>query len=354
MAMNSYLKNISNDISSIYQDVDVLRTSAKEETDNNIITDNIVSDSIKALNDGITTLQTSTSESISTLSGDMITLQRDTSALVSNIYPAINSELIKKHDKITSSSSITCNIIHLNDLKIGTSWLKNDLAVMNNTINNKQSILNNASNIVYNNASSIISEVINFTKAPTMDTAGAILTDISIVNKKYIDDKYQMVNIRLDDYFNRNDYSIRGIHTINRENFDLFNTFITRETKALATFKFTPKNANSRLNCMFNVVYDYSHNTSGTGADQIRSYAAVYQNGIKLITSFQQIQRYVNGPGGGTRSGCLFPLHWSVRPNVINSSEITISIFIRNDGDDHISFNSSNDNALFECTEIRG
>ena len=105
---------------------------------------------------------------------------------------------------------------------------------------------------------------------------------------------------------------------------------------------------------MFNAVYDYSYSSSGVGADQIRSYAEMFQGGIMIFRCFQQIQRFVNGSGGGTRSGCLFPLHWSVRPKLISGAEIRVDIYIRNDGNDYIKMDPNNDNAFFTCTERLG
>ena len=199
-----------------------------------------------------------------------------------------------------------------------------------------------------------ITNINDYIENPYIDTTDKILNDLSIVNKLYIDQKFQQLTNQLFNYLNNNDFSILGVHTKNKETFTLFNTIVTSGTQKIASLKFTPKNSNSRLNCMYNVVYDYTFNSLGTGTDQIRSYAEVFQNGVMLFRCFQQIQRFRDGGGGGTRSGCLFPLFWSVRRNVIDASEITIDIYIRNDGNDSLKMDTNNDNAIFTCTEILG
>jgi len=187
---------------------------------------------------------------------------------------------------------------------------------------------------------------------PSFDPAGKLLNDYSIVNKLYIDKKFQQLYNTLDNYSNNTNFSIKGVHSMNRELFDSFITVIyARTTKILASFRFVPRNAQSRLNCMFNAVYDIS---PGAGFDDVRSYAEVFQNGVMIHRCYQQIQRFVNVGGGGTCSGCIFPLYWDVRPELINGDEIRVDIYIRNDADDNIKINDHNDNAFFTCTEILG
>jgi len=101
---------------------------------------------------------------------------------------------------------------------------------------------------------------------------------------------------------------------------------------------------------MFNAVYDIS---PGAGFDEVRSYAEIFQNGVMIFRCYQQIQRFVDAAGGGTRSGCIFPLFWNVRPGLISADEIRVDIYIRNDADDNVKYNH-NDNEFFTCTEILG
>ena len=68
----------------------------------------------------------------------------------------------------------------------------------------------------------------------------------------------------------------------------------------------------------------------------MRSYAKVYQKGVLKYHCNQPIQYFVGGSGGGTRSGVIFPLQFSVKPNILNGHEITIEIYIRNNCDDAI------------------
>ena len=85
----------------------------------------------------------------------------------------------------------------------------------------------------------------------------------------------------------------------------------------------------------------------------MRSYARVYQEGVLKYQSYQPIQYFVGGVGGGTRSGVIFPLQFSVKPSLLNSKEITIEIWVRNDCDDPQQVERT-EGTWFTCNEIKG
>ena len=187
---------------------------------------------------------------------------------------------------------------------------------------------------------------------PSFDSAGKLLTDFSIVNKLYIDQKVQQLWNSIYDYHNNSDFTIKGVHTVDLTSFDSFTTAIGGySTVKIASFRYTPKNAYSRHNCFFNTPYRFPSG-GAAGFDEMRSYARVYQQGILMYQSYQPIQYFVGGSGGGTRSGVIFPLQFSVKPNILKGHEITIEIYIRNDCDDPIQVERT-EGTWFTCNEIR-
>jgi len=90
----------------------------------------------------------------------------------------------------------------------------------------------------------------------------------------------------------------------------------------------------------FNTPYRFPAGNA-SGADEIRSYAGVYQDGTMKYQSYQPIQYFVGATGGGTRSGVIFPLQFSVKPHLLDGKEITTEIYIRNDSDDTVQVEST-------------
>ena len=219
------------------------------------------------------------------------------------------------------------------------------------------SISDLASSSVSLNSPSTFSEVITFSKYPQIViSGGAILSDFSVVPKKYMDDINTSLSQRMDGVFNITDVSIKGIHTRDREDFEFLTTSIPANSIInFCNLSFSSINNYSRLNCIFNIAYRFTNSASG-GADSIRSYAQVWQNNVMLYQSYQPVQYFNNTAGGGSRSNNIFPLHWTVRQGVIGSAGngvITIKMFLRNDSDDPMQV-ENNDGAWFQCTEIRG
>ena len=83
--------------------------------------------SISQTETDISALQQTTNESLVSLSSDISTLESDTGALIST-----------KENKLSILSQLSVNTIKLNDMKLGDKWLKIQLLVMNDAINNKQ------------------------------------------------------------------------------------------------------------------------------------------------------------------------------------------------------------------------
>ena len=70
----------------------------------------------------------------------------------------------------------------------------------------------------------------------------------------------------------------------------------------------------------FNTPYRFPAGNA-TGFDEMRSYARVYQEGVLKYQSYQPMQYFIGGSGGGTKSGVIFPLQFSVKPNILNGRE---------------------------------
>ena len=189
--------------------------------------------------------------------------------------------------------------------------------------------------------------------SPSIDLANKVLTEVSIVNKLYIDQKAQQLWDALNSYHTITDFSLKGIHTIDFSSFDAFTITIgAYSTVKIASLRYSPRNSNSRHNCFFNTPYRFPSGLAN-GSDAARSYAKIYQEGVLKYQSFQSIQYWVGHPGGGSRSGVIFPLQFSVKPRLLNSKEITIEIWIRNDCDDPIQVEST-EGTWFTCNEIKG
>ena len=120
----------------------------------------------------------------------------------------------------------------------------------------------------------------------------------------------------------------------------------------LCTFKFTPRNTESRLSFKYNCNYRFSGLPPG-GNDHCRTHADVYQGGVLKYSSAIIYQYWVGTVGGGTRSGTVMPLNWTVRNGVLGSTIITVVIYFDNTTDNPMVV-QDNDSAWFECTEIRG
>ena len=213
-----------------------------------------------------------------------------------------------KQNKITESTEIVCSTITCNDVIISGVPLTSDLSLMKETTNN--------------------------------------------VSRK-VESLEGYVQETVIEMFEAHDFSMVGIHTIDRENFTTFITAIPANINTnFCSFKFIPKHKNSRFNCKFNCTYRFS-GVSPAGSDISVSYCQIFQGGAMIYQSAGNTQMWMSSLGGGTRSGVMFPLNWTIRPRLYNViSEITVLIYINNASDDPIAV-SANDSAFFECTEIR-
>jgi hypothetical protein len=111
----------------------------------------------------------------------------------------------------------------------------------------------------------------------------------------------------------------------------------------IATASFTPLSSSSYLWIEFSATYDYNN---GTAADEFA--ANIEVGGTEIINVFQ---KFVNGSGGGTRSGVLFPL--SGRYTNTGTSTLTITVRVkRNSGDDPIRVFGNAGSGLMRIQEI--
>ena len=379
MSMNTFRKNMT-------QSVDDIKTSISQtETD-------------------ISALQKTTNESLVSLSSEISTLESDTGALIST-----------KENKLSILSQLSVNTIKLNDMKLGDKWLKIQLLVMNDAINNKQDkgegneyidneilsaiaesnaytdseLFSSKANTKQYIASELataqmeVQNIINpFTdrKLATNKTESEAYTDSKVATSKaesntYTDSKVATSKAESVDYANyistmhktqsqtytdikvSENQSAISINTIDSSDFSMFATSAPGYTTTkIAQFFFTPNNANSRFNCFFNVPY-YFPSGGAHGFDKMSAYAKISQQDswpyfVQKYQSYSATQFYVGGGGGGTRSGVMFPLQFSIKPNILSGVQVIIEIFVQNDCDDEIRLDR-NEGCWLTCNEIK-
>ena len=111
----------------------------------------------------------------------------------------------------------------------------------------------------------------------------------------------------------------------------------------IATASYTPLSSSSYLWIEFSATYDY---LNGTSADEFA--ANIEVGGTEIINVFQ---KFINGSGGGGRSGVLFPL--SGRYTNAGTSSLTITVRVkRNSGDDPIRVFGNAGSGLMRIQEI--
>jgi hypothetical protein len=111
----------------------------------------------------------------------------------------------------------------------------------------------------------------------------------------------------------------------------------------IATASYTPLSSSSYLWIEFSATYDYN---GGTSADEFA--ANIEVGGTEIINVFQ---KFINGSGGGTRSGVLFPL--SGRYTNTGTSALSITVRVkRNSGDDPIRVFGNSGSGLMRIQEI--
>ena len=121
------------------------------------------------------------------------------------------------------------------------------------------------------------------------------------------------------------------------------NSITSSSYTTIATASFTPLSSSSYLWIEFSATYDYN---AGTGADEFA--ANIEVGGTEIINVFQ---KFINGSGGGTRSGVLFPL--SGRYTNTGTSALTITVRVkRNSGDDPIRIFGNSGSGLMRIQEI--
>ena len=115
-------------------------------------------------------------------------------------------------------------------------------------------------------------------------------------------------------------------------------------TKTIFTYSYTPKIANSYIIIEYQTI-NYS---GGSANDEIYAYLYSYDSiDNRIGTTYQ---KWMNGAGGGTRSGTLFPIVGRYTNTDTNSK--TIRVDINNNGsNDQLTVNGDNSTWL-KITEI--
>ena len=403
MSMNMYMINLMNGVEALTED---LNTVNKEVHDNDaelLSIDSNLSQLNTRIDDtesNISSIETNKQDKLGVLS--VISLNKlsckevligssNVISEISTIKSSIANTNSNKQDVLGETSAISLNKLSCNQVIIGSSdvgdeisTIKSSIAKVSSNVGNKQDKLLTSSNLTINSmscsqllvgVSNIITEINslktsieetdlkvdgfdlsfinNYIVSPSIDLTNKVLTDVSIVNKLYIDQKAQQLWDAFNNYHTVTDFSLKGIHTVDLTSFDSFTTGIGAYSSVkIASFRYSPRNSNSRHNCFFNTPYRFPSG-GAAGFDALRSYARVYQEGVLKYQSYQPIQYFVGGVGGGTRSGVIFPLQFSVKPSLLNSKEITIEIWVRNDCDDPLQVERT-EGTWFTCNEIRG
>lgn len=112
------------------------------------------------------------------------------------------------------------------------------------------------------------------------------------------------------------------------------------DTSVIFSFYYTPTSSNSYLLLEYQTIYTFG----GSNADEM--YAYMYVSGGQISSTYQH---WVNGGGGGTRSGAIFPIVG--RYTNTNTSAKLIRVDVYNHTDDIVNVQSNNSSWL-KITEI--
>ena len=160
----------------------------------------------------------------------------------------VSSNLTSKQDKLLTTSNLTINSMSCSQLLVGDSNIITEINSLKTSIEETDLKVDGFD----------LSFINNYIVSPSIDLAGKILTDVSIVNKLYIDQKAQQLWDTLNSYHTITDFSLKGIHTVDLSSFDSFTTAIgAYSTVKIASLRYSPRNSNSRHNCFFNTPYHF-------------------------------------------------------------------------------------------------
>ena len=366
MSMNMYMLNLANGVEAL--------TAEVHENDNELLS---IEGSITQIETNLNTIDTNKQDKLGVLSNLSINRMNCSQLFIgsSNInteIEAIKTSIVNTDyiDNSIAASKAESDAYTDSEILSSKAFIASEVASVNKLTDTKiattksdsiaytdaQVATNKTESTAYTDskfANVNFSFVNDYIANPTVDLAGKIVSDLSIMNKSYIDAKVQQIWNSFNNYTGKTDNSLKGIHTVDLTEFDSFTqTILKRTTVKIAQFRYTPLNAKSRHNMFFNTPYRFPAGNA-SGSDEIRSYAKVYQDGTMKYQSYQPIQYFVGATGGGTRSGVIFPLQFSVKPQLLDGKEITIEIYIRNDSDDTVQVEST-EGTWFTCTEIKG
>lgn len=117
---------------------------------------------------------------------------------------------------------------------------------------------------------------------------------------------------------------------------------VSNGTYTVASYTYTPKSNNSRIIVEYSALY----RITGYNNDEFESRILI--DGTSLIAKRQQA--YANEPGGGTRSGSLFPICGGIANNALSNR--TIEIIFYSTSSDPVQFYDSSYEAYMKITEI--
>jgi hypothetical protein len=117
---------------------------------------------------------------------------------------------------------------------------------------------------------------------------------------------------------------------------------VSNGTYAVASYTYIPKSNNSRIIVEYSALY----RITGYNNDEFESRILI--DGTSLIAKRQQA--YTNEPGGGTRSGSLFPICGGIANNAL--SHRTIEIIFYSTSSDPVQFYGASYEAYMKITEI--
>ena len=120
------------------------------------------------------------------------------------------------------------------------------------------------------------------------------------------------------------------------------NDSVANGTYTVASYTYTPKSNNSRIIVEYSALYLIT----GYNADDFES--RILMDGTTMIARRQQ--SYANQPGGGTRSGTLFPICGGITNNALTDRAITI--IFHSTSSDPVQFYSASSEACMKITEI--
>jgi hypothetical protein len=120
------------------------------------------------------------------------------------------------------------------------------------------------------------------------------------------------------------------------------NDSVANGTYTVASYTYTPKSNNSRIIVEYSALYLIT----GYNADDFES--RILMDGTTIIARRQQ--SYANQPGGGTRSGTLFPICGGITNNALTDRAITI--IFHSTSSDPVQFYSASSEACMKITEI--